>query len=93
PSSKPFGIQLGPDEKIYVFNESQNVGVINNPNNKAPNVGFNEAQISTSPHTAYLSSPSFMNDVAFDPNNSFTYTLLGGCDGQVQFTSFSSMPG
>ena len=89
----PFGIQLGPDEKIYVFKQSLTVGVINSPNVKAPNVSFNETQISTAPHTAYLSSPSFINDVAYDASNTFNYSLVGTCNGEVQFNSFTSMPG
>ena len=88
-----YALQLGPDEKIYVFAPAQTLGVINLPNLKGSSANFNQSQIDISPKSSFLGSPSFINDIAYDPNNTFTYTVVGNCNGEVQFNSFSSMPG
>lgn len=86
-------LQLAPDEKIYTFRPGQSLGVINYPAVKGSGCNFQDNQLDISPFSARFGSPSFINDVAFDPNNSFSYIITDSCSGRVQFTALSGMPG
>ena len=86
-------LQLAPNEKIYTFRPGQSLGVINSPAVKGAGCNFQDNQLDISPFSARFGSPSFINDVAYDPNNSFSYIITDSCSGRVQFTAISGMPG
>jgi len=86
-------LQLAPNEKIYTFRPGQSLGVINYPAVKGAGCNFQDNQLDISPFSARFGSPSFINDVAYDPNNSFSYVITDSCSGRVQFTAISGMPG
>lgn len=86
-------LQLAPNEKIYTFRPGQSLGVINYPAVKGAGCNFQDNQLDISPFSARFGSPSFINDVAYDPNNSFSYAITDSCSGRVQFTAISGMPG
>jgi PKD repeat protein len=86
-------LQLAPNEKIYTFRPGQSLGVINSPAVKGAGCNFQDNQLDISPFSARFGSPSFINDVAYDPNNSFSYVITDSCSGRVQFTAISGMPG
>ncbi|HEX5653840.1 MAG TPA: PKD domain-containing protein [Chitinophagaceae bacterium] len=89
-----FGLQLGPDEKIYMFRSGQQLSVINQPDIRGTGCNMQENQINISPFSAHLGSPAFINDIAAtNPSNSFSYTILDSCSGRVQFNASTMMPG
>jgi gliding motility-associated-like protein len=87
------GIQLAPDQKIYLANTSPYMGVVNDPNIAGAGCNFVNAQIDLSPTMGYLGLPAFINDLSADVNNSFTYTILDSCSGNVQFNGTTTMGG
>lgn len=87
------GIQLAPDEKIYLSQPSQYLGAINYPNTKGTGCNIQLNQIQLVNGSAYLGLPAYINDLSFDPNNSFSYNVLDSCAGIVQFQGLSTMTG
>ncbi len=87
------GIQLAPDEKIYLCYPSWYLGVINRPNIKGAGCNFQKEQADVSFNLAYLGLPAFINDLSFNPNNGFNYSILDSCSGNVQFLGTSTMNG
>ncbi|MEO6611425.1 MAG: PKD domain-containing protein [Chitinophagaceae bacterium] len=88
-----YGIQLAPDGKIYLAQPSFYLAAINNPDIKGTGCDFQKEQVDLDFHTAYLGLPAFINDLSFNPVNSFTYSILDSCNGTVQFQGNASMPG
>lgn len=91
-----YGIQLAPDQKIYLSQPSKFLGAINNPNVKGAGCNFQEQQINVADaggSSAYLGLPSFINDLSFDGSNGFSYTIIDSCAGIVQFNGISNIPG
>jgi gliding motility-associated-like protein len=91
-----YGIQLAPDQKIYLSQPANFLGAINNPNVKGSGCNFQKEQIDVNGSTgsiAYAGLPSFVNDLSFDGNNGFSYTIVDSCVGTVQFNGVSTIPG
>ncbi|HRE37147.1 MAG TPA: PKD domain-containing protein [Chitinophagaceae bacterium] len=88
-----FSLQLGPDEKIYAFNPDDVLGTINYPNQKGIACGYVHEQTSIAPRFSRYASPSCMNDVAYDPNNGFSFTIIDSCTGTVQFNGLTGLTG
>jgi gliding motility-associated-like protein len=87
------GIQLAPDEKIYLIRTGNTASRIEYPNIKGVGCLFSRDTIRLYPGLGQLGSPSFINDAAVDPNHGFTYTILDSCGGVVQFNGITSMSG
>lgn len=91
-----YGIQLAPDEKIYLSSPSNFVGEIQYPNIKGAGCGFIKQAINVNEMiggSAHSGFPNFINDLSFDGSNGFRFTILDSCTGKVQFNGFSTMPG
>ena len=86
-----YGIQLAPDEKIYLINIGTTLGVIANPNSKGTGCQYLANAISLDPSSGFLGSPSFINDASFNPANGFSYTILDSCIGKIQFNGYSNL--
>jgi len=89
-------MQLAPDQKIYFVEPFKMLGAINSPNTKGAGCNFKENQIDVtgqSSATTYAGLPSFINDLSFDGNNGFTYTITDSCNGTVQFNGFTVLAG
>ncbi len=86
-----YGIQLAPDEKIYLINIGTTLGVIANPNSKGTGCQYLANAISLDPSSGFLGSPSFINDASFNPANGFSYTILDSCTGKIQFNGYSNL--
>ena len=86
-----YGMQLGPDEKIYVTKGNPSLGVINKPDIKGVGCNFQENQMYLTV-SSQLGLPAFINDIT-DFNNGFTYTIIDSCSGNVQFQGSTTMPG
>jgi gliding motility-associated-like protein len=70
-------LQLGPDGKIYVSNNSQtSLSVINNPDLAGVNCNFNFASVSIAPNTARLGLPQFIQSY-FDASFTFQNSCFG----------------
>ncbi|MBL0273127.1 MAG: gliding motility-associated C-terminal domain-containing protein [Chitinophagaceae bacterium] len=89
-----FGIQAGPDQKIYLSQPpSWFLGAINKPNSKGAACDFQKEQVDVRTGSTYAGLPAFINDLSFSSNNSFSYAILDSCTGTVQFQGISAMPG
>ncbi|MGH2552296.1 MAG: hypothetical protein ACRDEB_01200, partial [Chitinophagaceae bacterium] len=87
------GIQLAPDGKIYLAQQSTYLGAINHPNTKGTGCDYQQKQLLLKNSSSYLGLPSFINDLSYNSNNGFTYTILDSCSGTIQFQGFSSLAG
>lgn len=88
------GIQLAPDEKIYLSQASFFLGAINQPNVKGTGCNLQVNQIGLLPGYGYLGLPAYINDLtSSSPNNGFSYTILDSCSGKVQFNGATTMSG
>ena len=92
-SSPLFSLQLGPDEKIYAFKPDDILGTINYPNQKGIGCGYVHEQASIAPWFSRYGSPTCMNDVAYDPNNGFSFRIIDSCAGTVEFNGLTALPG
>jgi gliding motility-associated-like protein len=91
-----FGIQMAPDQKIYLSQPSSWLGAINYPDVRGAGCTYREQQIDVGGGiglSGYIGLPAFINDLSFDGSNGFTYTILDSCTGLVQFNGFSTVPG
>jgi gliding motility-associated-like protein len=89
-----YGIQLAPDSKIYLAGIGSTISAINRPDVKGNGCNYVPQQIVLTPGASTLSLPSYINDISTGgTNNGFTYTIIDSCNGQVQFTGFTTMPG
>jgi gliding motility-associated-like protein len=96
PGAGYYGIQLAPDEKIYLSQASNFIGAINYPNIKGAGCNYQKEQIDVTGvngSRGNLGLPSFINDLSFDGRNGFTYTIIDSCTGTVQFNGISNIPG
>lgn len=87
-----YGIQLGPDEKIYLAAPGPYLDVINKPNLKGVSCNYQAHQVPLI-NNAQLGFPSFVNDLAVDPYNNFTYQVLDSCSGAIQFNGLTNIGG
>ena len=92
-NSNFLGIQLAPDQKIYLAQPSPYLGVINYPDTKGPLCDVQPKQLQLLNSAAYLGLPAFINDLSYDPNNGFTSAILDSCSGTIRFQGFTSMAG
>ena len=89
-----YGIQLGPDEKIYLSAQySRYLGAIQFPSVKGPGCSYREDDTDLTNYSAYLGLTGLISEGAYDPNNGFVYTIIDSCSGRVQFNGFTTMPG
>ena len=63
------------------------------PIRKESGCDYQQKQILLINSASYLGLPAYINDLSYDPNNNFTYTILDSCTGKVQFSGKSTMPG
>jgi gliding motility-associated-like protein len=90
------GMQLGPDQKIYLSWPSNFIGGILNPNTKGTACNLVISHINVNEGisgSAFVGLPAFINDFSVDANSAFTYTILDSCTGRIQFNANSSLPG
>ena len=92
-TSSFLGVQLAPDGKIYLARQSIYLGAINQPNIKGLGCDYQQKQIQLNNSSSYLGLPAYINDLSYDPNNGFTYTILDSCSGTIQFQGYSSLAG
>ena len=85
-----FGMQIAPDNKIYVTRMSLFLSVINNPNVKGAGCNFELNKIQLTGF-AGLNLPNYVNDIAF--NSAINYTVLDSCGGRVQFIANTTLSG
>jgi gliding motility-associated-like protein len=85
------GVQLAPDGKIYLAWQSIYLGAINSPNTKGPGCNHQQKQIQLNNSSSYLGLPAYINDLSYNPNNGFTYTIPDSCAGTIQFQGFSTL--
>jgi gliding motility-associated-like protein len=87
------GIQLAPDGKIYLAQQSIYLGAINKPNTKGLGCNYQEKQVQLINSSSYLGLPAFINDLSYNPNNGFTYAILDSCNGTIQFQGLTTLAG
>ena len=88
-----YGIQTGPDEKIYLNSYRSTLSVITYPNIKGPGCTVEKDKINLGNANGILGLPSAINDGPTDPYNNFDFTIIDSCNGVVQFTGFTNMGG
>lgn len=89
-----YGMQLGPDKKIYLSSRSsKSLGVINKPNVKGNGCNYHANQVSLANSLAYYGLPAFINDLSADPYNGIISSIVDSCSGGVQFNGQSPIPG
>ncbi|MGB3008397.1 MAG: PKD domain-containing protein [Chitinophagaceae bacterium] len=93
PSTKGiYGMQLGPDGKIYLSASTTSLDVINFPDNEGLSCNYRPGQLNLL-KPSMLGLPSFINDISFDPYNNFSFQVLDSCNGVVQFFGLSNSTG
>ncbi|TMI62679.1 MAG: PKD domain-containing protein [Bacteroidetes bacterium] len=85
-----YGIQIAPDNKIYVARQTTGLSVITEPNVKGMGCNFEANKISLSTF-AGLNLPTYINDIAF--NSAIQYSIADSCAGSVQFQVATSLSG
>ncbi len=88
-----YGIQSGPDRKIYLNRHNYTLSVINYPNIKGPGCSFELDRISLGNRDGALGLPSAINDGPADPYNNFDFTVIDSCNGVVQFNGIGNLSG
>ena len=73
--------------------EGSILGVINRPNIAGAGCNFVPDQVNLSSGNAKLGLPASINDLSFDPQNGFTFTIIDSCNGTIQFNGLTSMNG
>jgi gliding motility-associated-like protein len=88
-----YGIQTGPDGKIYLNRYTNSLSVIAQPNVKGPGCNFQKNKVSLGNANGHLGLPSAINDGPVDPFNNFDFTVVDSCNGVVQFNGYTNMGG
>lgn len=88
-----FGLQLGPDKKIYITGQKFKLGVINNPDVKGTGCNLIPDAVNLGSVQAGLNLPSSINDASVDPLNGIRYQYLDSCSGRIQFQATTVMGG
>jgi gliding motility-associated-like protein len=86
-----YGIQSGPDGKIYLNHNKSKLSVINDPNVKGMDCDFVVDQTDLGGRTGTLGLPNAVNDEPFDPYNNFTYVITDSCKGTIQFNAYTNL--
>jgi gliding motility-associated-like protein len=93
PNTTFYGIQIGPDGKIYLAQTSAYLSVISKPNVKGPGCNLQLDKIDLTPGFGVLGLPNFINDLSVNPRNGFDYTVSDTCTATVSFNGFASLAG
>ena len=88
-----YGIQTGPDKKIYMNRLRTTLSVISQPNVKGVGCTFQEDKINLGFHNGALGLPSAINDGPVDPYNDFTWQIIDSCSGSLQFFAQTNLGG
>src|SRR6185312_14476514 len=88
-----YGIQAGPDGKIYLNHNKTKLSVINYPNSKGADCDFVSDKIDLNGRTGTLGLPNAINDEPLDPYNNFTYIITDSCKGLIQFSAYTILQG
>jgi gliding motility-associated-like protein len=88
-----YGIQTGPDEKIYLNRHTTKLSVISYPNVKGIGCTFELEKIDLGNRNGVLGLPSAINDGPVDPNNNFSFRVIDSCNGIIQFNGYTNMGG
>ena len=86
------GISLGPDQKIYMTAGEPALHVINDPNVQGPGCNIVLRQQTLS-RASNLALPNIVPNFYVNRTVDFTFTLVGGCNGEVQFNATVQLPG
>ncbi|HEU4470365.1 MAG TPA: PKD domain-containing protein [Flavisolibacter sp.] len=87
-----YGIQLGPDSKIYLTQSDSMLSVINRPNEKGQGCLLQLDQIDLGGKKSKLSLPFVLHDIQ-GGQNGFSFTIIDTCAGIVQFNGETSLQG
>jgi gliding motility-associated-like protein len=88
-----YGIQAGPDNKIYVNGIPNKLSVISNPNVKGPGCNFELNKIDLAGRSGGIGFPGVINDLSFDPYNNFNFQVIDSCSGVISFNAKTNLPG
>ncbi len=88
-----YGIQPGPEGKIYLNRYKTKLSVLNNPDIKGTGCNFVLDQVDLAGRSGVLGLPNAINDEPWDPYNNFTYHVTDTCKGTIQFTAFTNLNG
>ena len=87
-----YGVQAGPDGKIYLNGDRFALSVINHPNLAGTACNFLLDQIQLGARSG-LGLPAAINDGLIDPGQAILTQILDTCQGLVQFSAPTSMAG
>ena len=93
PNTTFYGIQMGPDGKIYLAQTRDKLSVISKPGVKGLGCNYEVDKINLAPRTASLGLPNFINDLSVNPLNGFTYDVIDPCAGTIQFNGVATLAG
>ena len=88
-----YGIQAGPDNKIYVNKSLTQLCVINNPNMQGIGCDLEVNKIDLDGRSGGIGFPNVINDYPFDPYTNFSIQVVDSCEGIIQFNGFTNLRG
>lgn len=88
-----YGIQTGPDGKIYLNRYKTKLSVINNPDIAGPACDFVLDAIDLGGRSGVLGLPNPINDEPVNPFNNFSFQVTDSCAGTVQFNGITNLAG
>jgi PKD repeat protein len=87
------GMQLGPDNKIYVSQMMHgSIGVINSPNSQGAATNFVASHVNLGGKMCFRNLPVFFPSLITNQNTTFNYTVSANC-ATVNFTGVSTVTG
>ncbi len=87
-----WGMQIGPDKKIYATRSTQFLSVIEEPNVKGIGANFVGDKINLLGRYASLNLPAAIND-QYSVIDGFTFSVVDACNAIVQFNGSTSISG
>ncbi len=87
------GLQLAPDGKIYLSDQTSRLSVISKPNSPGIACNIEIKKIDLLGNFGGLNMPSFVNDMSVDMKNYFDVQILDTCAGLVQFNGHTNLIG
>lgn len=88
-SQSIYGMQLAPDEKIYLSSQGNTLDVIDNPDNDGAACNYRTDKLRLN-GASKLGLPNCVNDISFDPLNNFTFQITDSCNGIIQFNGLAN---
>ena len=85
-----YGLQIAPDNKIYVARQTTTISVISDPNVKGIGCNFELGKHQLIGFSG-LNFPNYINDIAF--NSAINHTIIDSCAATVQFSANISLSG